>query len=86
MTKSRVAETSLREGSREALQEAVRLCGSPVALAEAMGVSPQFVSQLLKGRRPVPPGRCARIEAATGGEVRKERLRPDVFGPASDAA
>jgi len=34
----------------------------------------------------VPAEHCAAIEAAVGGKVTRQQLRPDVFGPASSEA
>lgn len=58
--------------------------GGQAALARALEVSPQAVSQWVKGRRPVPPRLAIRIEELTG--VSRHELRPDVFGaaPAAD--
>lgn len=60
----------------EAIQRAIDHKGSGAALAIAIGRSPQFVSQLLRGERPVPAELCPDIERETG--VRCEDLRPDV--------
>lgn len=62
----------------DAITKAVETAGSRKKLAELIGVTPQFVWQMEKGKRPVPPALCARIEAETG--VRRESLRPDIFG------
>lgn len=40
-----------------------------------------LVSQWEAGAVVIPPERCAQIEQVTGGGVRREDLRPDVFGP-----
>lgn len=61
------------------IQRAIEQLG-PSALADAIGVTPQFITSLSKGERPVPPGRCLAIEAATLGKVTRYELRPDVFG------
>ena len=47
-------------------------------LARAIGVSPVVMSFWRTGARQVPAERCPAIEAATGGLVRCEDLRPDV--------
>lgn len=44
-----------------------------------------YVSMLLlrvKRGRPVPADICPKIEEATGGEITRHDLRPDIFGPA----
>ncbi|MEA9550512.1 Cro/CI family transcriptional regulator [Xanthomonas campestris] len=56
--------------------------GGQAALARRLGVSPQAVSQWVKGHRPVPPKHAIAIERETG--VSRHTLRPDVFGPATD--
>ena len=62
------------------IQQAVKVAGSQSALAKAVNAAPQFVSQWVTGRRPVPPKFALTIEKATG--VSRHELRPDVFGPA----
>lgn len=44
------------------------------AAAKAIGVSQSFISHVAAGRRQVSPEVAARIEAATGGKVKKESL------------
>lgn len=64
--------------SMDAIERAIELVGSAAKLAEDIGVSPQYMSQLRSGTRPVPAERCPNIERATAGRVRCEDLRPDV--------
>lgn len=52
--------------------------GGQAALARALDVTPQAVSQWVNGKRPVPPRLAIRIEELTG--VSRHELRPDVFG------
>lgn len=40
-----------------------------------------LVSHWEAGNVVIPPERCAQVEQVTGGEVRREDLRPDIFGP-----
>jgi DNA-binding transcriptional regulator YdaS (Cro superfamily) len=49
-----------------AIQQAITAAGGQVALAEALGVSQQAVSQWAKGKRFVPPRRAQEIEALYG--------------------
>lgn len=63
----------------DAINAAIESAGGCRELAGLIGVTPQFVWQMQKGKRKVPPTLCAQIEAKTG--VRREALRPDVFGP-----
>ena len=46
------------------------------AMAKALGVSESFVSQWLRGKRPVPVRFCVAIESDTAGEVSRKDLRP----------
>lgn len=62
------------------IQKAVHEAGSQTALAKAIGAAPQFVSQWVTGRRPVPPKFALLIERAF--RVSRHELRPDVFGSA----
>lgn len=51
--------------------------GAAAELAERLGVAQVLVYQWHTGRRPVPIERCAAIEAATQGVVRRRDLRPE---------
>ncbi|AOH36864.1 transcriptional regulator [Luteimonas sp. JM171] len=53
--------------------------GGQAALARTLHVTPQFVSQWVTGKRPVPPRAALAIEEMFG--VSRHELRPDVFGP-----
>jgi DNA-binding transcriptional regulator YdaS (Cro superfamily) len=59
----------------EAVKRAIDVKGNGAAFAAAIGRSPQFVSQLLLGHRPVPPELCLVIERETG--VRRQDLLPN---------
>ena len=52
--------------------------GRAAALAAAIQVPPESISNWQSGERRVPAERCPAIERATGGAVRCEDLRPDV--------
>lgn len=60
------------------MKKAVKLLKRPSALAKAIGATRQQVNDMLKTGR-VPASRCKAIEAATGGAVTAEQLRPDIF-------
>lgn len=47
-------------------------------MARILGVKPPTVNQWVNGDRHVPAERCPDIEAATGGAVTCEELRPDI--------
>lgn len=64
-----------------ALEAAITKAGSSKALAAAIGVTPQALSQW----RRVPPMRVLQVERATG--VPRHKLRPDIYpAPAGVAA
>ncbi|WP_444941225.1 transcriptional regulator [Microbulbifer sp. ZKSA004] len=67
----------------EALERAVAIVGSKSGLARSIGVKPPVITQWFKNVRPIPPGRCRPIEAATGGAVTRYELRPDIYGASS---
>lgn len=67
----------------DAIKRACEVVGGRAALAEAIGVTPSFISQLVNGERPIPAERVLAIEHATGGKVTRYQLRPDVFGKAA---
>lgn len=62
----------------EALERAIEAAGGLSALAGAIDVSPQVVSNW-RSRGRVPPERCDAIERATNGAVTSHELRPDIF-------
>jgi DNA-binding transcriptional regulator YdaS (Cro superfamily) len=51
--------------------------GLAARVAQRCGLTPAFLSQIARGIRPAPAERCAAIERATGGAVRRWDLRPD---------
>lgn len=68
----------------QALERAIRLLGSQEAFAQALEVKSPSVSEWRKRRR-VPAERCIPIERITDRQVRREELRPDLWGPESHA-
>lgn len=71
-----------------AIKAAVAKLDGQASLASAIGVHKVVVNQWVRGMRPIPARWCIPIETATGGEVTRHDLRPDVFGappPASAA-
>lgn len=62
----------------EALDKAIRILGSLVAVGAVCNVSKGAVSQWKDEGRRIPAEHCPLIERATNGAVRCEELRPDV--------
>lgn len=58
------------------LLRAIKAAGGVNALAKALDVSSQTISQWKR----CPPTRCRDVEAATG--VTRYQLRPDIYGAA----
>jgi len=67
------------------LESAITFCGSQSELARRIGgkVRTGHIYHWL--RRKVPSEQCAAIEMATGGQVTRYQLRPDVFGESAAA-
>jgi len=61
---------------------AVQLLGSQAALARACGYSRSGICLALHGKRAVTAELAVAIDRATGGEVSRAVLRPDLFRPA----
>jgi DNA-binding transcriptional regulator YdaS (Cro superfamily) len=61
---------------RQAIREHLR---TQVALARAVGVTPQAVSDVLKRGKRVPAEWCLKLERATG--IAAHRFRPDLYPP-----
>ncbi len=62
------------------LDRAINLMGGVTKLAAAIGQRQNTVSNW-RARGRVPAEHCAAIEEATTGEVTRQMLRPDIFGP-----
>lgn len=62
-----------------AIERAVDIVGSQVALAEAIGITRQALEQALSGDRPFPRAWCHKAAAATRGKLRPKDFRPDLF-------
>lgn len=65
---------------RKALERALQIFKTQKALADAIGLSQQGVSYLLKRAPTISAEVAVAIERATNGQVRREELRPDIFG------
>lgn len=46
-------------------------------MAEGMGISISYLSQLASGEASISPIRCVEIERLTDGQVKRQDLRPD---------
>lgn len=66
------------------IERAITLHGSQARLAERMGCSQQQISYLLKASS-ITAEMALALDDATGGEVSKHQLRPDIFGQAGAA-
>lgn len=68
--------------SNKRLHSAVKIVGGPMRLARILGVGKNNIWNWLHRDNKAPPAEhCLAIEAATGGEITAEHLRPDVFCP-----
>lgn len=62
--------------------QAVELKGSQQKLADALGCSQQQISYLLNEATKISAEMAVGIERATGGEISRQALRPDLYPPA----
>ncbi|MEQ4896299.1 YdaS family helix-turn-helix protein [Proteus terrae] len=51
--------------------------GGAKELADQLGISKSFLSQMASGVSAISPKRCVEIEIATNGAVTRRDLRPD---------
>lgn len=58
-------------------------CPVLASLAAASGCSHTTLYVIAKGHKKPGPALASRIDKATGGVVRRDSLRPDVFGRAA---
>jgi DNA-binding transcriptional regulator YdaS (Cro superfamily) len=65
--------------STQALKKAIKEVGGQATLARLIGKRQGHIGNWLHRDKKVPAEVCADIEAATGGKVTREELRPDVF-------
>lgn len=70
--------------SKRHLQRAVKIAGGQTALANAIGVQQAHVWNWLNRDRTLPAEHVRAIEKATGGQVTRFDLRPDIFGEPSN--
>jgi len=64
----------------EPIERAMEICGGKrTDLGRELGVSWQIVSLWLNGKGGIPGERAVQIELVTGGLVRREEIRPDLY-------
>lgn len=63
----------------EALKRAVEIAGGQTALAKALGVQQAHVWNWLNRDKVLPGEYAIPIERATGGQVTRQELRPDLY-------
>lgn len=61
------------------IKRAVKLAGGPSVLARELNLWPSAVTNWIR-RGQVPPEYVLAIEGATGGQVTRYQLRPDIYG------
>ena len=76
MAKIPIGVAALRQAIRHHLK-------SQVAVARAVGVSPQAVSEVLRRGKRVPAEWCLALETATSGAITRHDLRPDLYPDSS---
>lgn len=65
---------------KQAIRKAIDLVGGPTSMARALGVKQATVSNwLLSYRGQVSSRYAIAVEIATGGEVTRHQLRPDLY-------
>lgn len=62
------------------IQRYVAFAGNQAKAAERLGVSPGMVAHLVKQRRRVSVDIAIAIHKDTAGAIRREELRPDIWG------
>lgn len=62
-----------------ALHRAIKIVGTQNLLAEKLGISQGNLSKILNGVHPLGAEKVIAIEAATGGLVTRNQLRPDLW-------
>lgn len=73
----------------EAVNQAFDIAGGPSAVARAFGITPWAASKWRTidsktGMPKVPANRCRKLEELSGGKIKSEQMRPDVFMCASE--
>jgi DNA-binding transcriptional regulator YdaS (Cro superfamily) len=66
----------------DVIKKACYIAGNQAELARRVGVTPQMVTKWLSGK-PVSAERAIAIERATGGQVSRTEIRPDLWEDAA---
>jgi DNA-binding transcriptional regulator YdaS (Cro superfamily) len=61
------------------LLRALAIFGTQQAMADAIGIKQQTVSDVLRRGGPAPAKWCIPLELATGGQVTRHQLRSDLY-------
>lgn len=61
------------------LERAISIAGNQTKLAEILGCHQTQVNNWVTGKRPIPIGRCKKIEEFTKKLVSRQELRPELF-------
>jgi len=72
---------STQTSEKDALARAIEAAGGYSAVARELGISFQAVYKWTRA----PVERCADLERLSGRTVRRQDLRPDIFGPVRTA-
>lgn len=67
---------------RNLVARAIQIKGSQQKLADAAGCSQQQIAYLMNEAKGISAEMALKVEKATGGEVTRHDLRPDIYGPA----
>jgi DNA-binding transcriptional regulator YdaS (Cro superfamily) len=59
--------------------------GGRAEAANAVGVSPSYISMIKSGKRKCSPAFAMRVDDITNGKVSKQELRPDIWPPSTDS-
>lgn len=59
----------------------IKLYGTQTSAAKALGVSQATVWSWLHGHKSISAKNALKIEILTQGSIRREDLRPDIYGP-----
>jgi DNA-binding transcriptional regulator YdaS (Cro superfamily) len=61
------------------MEKLIQFFGDRKRAAEAIGVTPNYLSMINRGKRQFSPSMAIAIDRLTQGAVSKQYLRPDIF-------